>query len=150
MHPTGFNSWSHYFSFALARQFIPAPGQRLEHEENCVEKVGGSMAALVIKPLDCFLQKITHPVVLLALTVAALGCVSIAFYPVYTLQVATTIFPFLKYITAAHIHAALFIILQTSIGGLGVRTLGRLHNQPLLTAYQRATLVALPIGARAL
>ncbi len=152
MTPTGFDSWKHYFSFAMAREYAAPQRQGQEpitppHQPNSVERVGHSLAAVVISPLDAVLRGIRNPLVVVSTALVLIFLASIAFYPVQTWGLVTTVLPFVSKIQAHHIQAVCYGVSQVVILGLGVRTIGRLSNEALMRAYRAKEVVPVPIGA---
>ncbi len=145
MAPLRFDSWQSYFSFCLAREFVDQQGRSLNGRG--IERIGHFLAAPIVKPLDALMREFRNPLVIVALTVSLLLITSIVFYPVQSMVLACRVLPFLKYIRPWHVKGALYIISQTVILGLGLRTLGRLSNPELMEAFARKRVIPIPIGA---
>lgn len=148
MTPAGFGSWREYFSFGLAREYQRIDtGQLFEMQPGILERAGRALSVVVMKPLDALARGIRNPLVILSLTVTSLFFVSIAFYPVQTWAIVTTVLPLVKYITAAHVQAACYAISQATILGLGLQAFGRFNNEALMAQHKAGNILPIPIGA---
>lgn len=146
--PTGFNSWQDYSRFALAREFAECDtGLVYKHQSNLATQGGALLSAPFLCTIDKVLSQFRNPSMIAALTTAALIATAFVFYPASTWATATTIFPFLRLVTANHLHFALFTLSQMAIAGLGLRTLGRLSDRELLAAFQQKRIEPVPMGA---
>lgn len=146
MTPGSFDSWRSYFRFALCREFIDASTGESFQSRSRMEKVGGGLTALAIKPLDGAVQNFREPGAIAALTAAMLALTTVVFYPRQTIGAAITALPFLGAVRSEHIKASIFIISQLTIFGLGLRTLGRLCDSELMEAFYSRRIVPVSIG----
>jgi hypothetical protein len=146
MTPIGFDSWKQYFRFSLAREFVDCQTAVPFTAHTRLEKAGDFMAKIVVKPLDLAIREFRNPAVIAALTITLLAATTIAFYPAQSLLIAYKVLPFLKAIKAHHITAALFAITQTTIVGLGIRTVARLSNAELMQKYHAKEIFPITIG----
>lgn len=146
--PTGFNSWQDYSRFALAREFIEhGTGRAYKPQSNLATKGGSILTAPLLGTMDKALAQFRNPPMIAALTCTALAATAFVFYPASSFAIATALFPFLRHVTANHLHFALFALMQMTIAGLGLRTLGRLEDKELLAAFQQKRIEPVPIGA---
>jgi hypothetical protein len=148
MVPASFDSWRSYFAFSFAREFADREtGEIVQRQPSRLEKIGASLAAVLVSPLDAVMREFRNPLVIVALTATVLFFTSIVFYPVQTMAIACRILPFLKYIHAGHIKGALYVLSEAVILGLGLRTVGRLSNADLMRAYREKRIIPIPIGS---
>jgi hypothetical protein len=98
-------------------------------------------------PLDYLFREITNPITLVALTALAALAVTIAFYPATVLGAVTTVVPIVASIQPWMLKMALYILIQTTVLGLGLRAYGRLQNPQLCQEWRNGTINALFIGA---
>ncbi len=146
--PSEFGSWKEFFSFGLAREYQRLDnGQLFEVQSGRLETVGRTLSVIVIKPLDALARGIRNPLVILSLTMVSLFFVSIAFYPLQTWGVVSTVLPFVKSITAAEIQVSYYTISQATILGLGLQAFGRFNNPALMQAHRDRAIRPIPIGA---
>lgn len=97
-------------------------------------------------PLNLLLQKIRgrNPVTIIALTALAALAVTIAFYPGAVLAVL----PYMGSIQPWMIKIALYLTVQTTVAGIGLRAYGRFQNTCLCQQWENGEIHALFIGAR--
>jgi hypothetical protein len=148
IHPAGFDSWHSYSSFCFAREFADRQtGDVVERRMTRLEKIGHYLAAALSAPLDAVLREFRNPLVIVALTVSMLFIASIVFYPVQAMALACRILPFLRHVRPWHAKAALYALSQTVLLGLGLRSVGRLSDPNLMSAYLQKKIMPIPIGA---
>jgi hypothetical protein len=133
--------------FAFAREFVDREGKRAPLEPSRIEKMGHSLANILLKPLDVVLTQIRNPAVIAALTVASLLMTAIIFYPGETMLILTRVLPFLKHLQAGHVKFSFYVLSQVMIFGLGLRTMGRLSNTDLMDAFRKKEIFPIPLGA---
>jgi len=144
-----FNSPLDYFKFAGAKGFCDSEQQHLlNHSKNSLEKLGD----ILIKPstlfVDYTLKNIRNPLMITALTVAAIAVVTLIFYPATVVAAVGTALPFIFKIQPWMIKFALFTAVEANILGLGLRTLGRLTNSTLMTAWNAREIQAVAVGTQ--
>jgi hypothetical protein len=150
VHPT-FISFRDYVRFVGAKEFVQLPDERpFLYSKNALEKVGHVCVMPFLTPVDEALQNIQNPLVMTALTVAALAVVTIIFYPLEFVAGLRKIAPFLFKISAEKIKMTTFISSQVCIAGLGLRALGRLFNPNLMSAWTRREVIPIAIGMQVL
>lgn len=136
-----FLNFKEYGDFALAREFLyrdPTKGM-FNHVPNRLEKLGGRLIAPLFTPADKVLRNIRNPLLIAALTISGIFFTTLLFYP--------SVFVLLTSCVLA-IKITAFTLLQTTILGLCLRTLGRLSpSNELLKAWDNKELVPVPIGA---
>lgn len=139
-----FSSFREYTNFATAREFIyadPAKGD-FKHKPNTLERLGGFLVAPLFTPADKFLTNINNPAVIAAMTASGLFLATLVYYP----ESVARVFDY-----AWAMHTGAYVLSQSAILGLGLRTLGRLSPEgDLLQAWDRKELVPVPIGAQIL
>ena len=149
MHPTGFDSFGDFFSFTLAREYVELPQRGpFVYPQNWAEKVGLVLAMPVLKPANFFVREIRNPLIILALTVAAVSFVTFLFYPAEFAAVAYDILPSLAHLPGWMMKAALFTLIEMAVAGVGLRALGRVCNQALLGPWQERRIEPIHIGMR--
>jgi hypothetical protein len=149
--PHGFSSWSDYGHFTLAREFAYVDsGQRVSVAKTTLEKVGHVLSFPVTTPFNFILKEIKNPLVILSLTVSLVALATLVFYPAELFLAATAVFPFLAYAEAWMFKLALFVGLEATIAGVGLRALGRVCNAQLVAAWQSHQIVPVHVGAKSL
>ena len=133
-----FNSFNEYFQFALAREFV----QRETYEpiplrQNKVEKWGGFLIKPLVQPGDFALRNIRNPLFITAIVIISLALTTLIFYP--------ALIP--AFILSDAVKLGLYVMTQSTIIGLCLRTLGRLNNQELIDAWTNKELVPVRIGS---
>lgn len=148
-HPTGFTSWSNYFSFALAQDFVEK--ETFSHPQitkNFCEKCGHLISQPFVAPANFLLREIKNPLVISAITISLIAAATLIFYPTQFVAAATTLFPFLVKIKPWMIKLGLFTCVEITITAVGIRALGRLLNKELLHAWQSQKIIPVHIGAK--
>lgn len=147
--PAGFPSWSNYAHFILAREFAPQdPTQQVPIAQNRLEVLGHALSLPVAKPFNYLLREIRNPLVILSLAVSLVALATLVFYPAELVLFATTLFPFLAHAKPWMFKAALYVGVQTTILGLGLRALGRVCNDALMHAWHTRQIVPVHVGAK--
>lgn len=147
--PTGFPSWSNYFSFSLAKDFVEKESlSPLSIEKNFLENIGHFVSRPVLNPINFLLREIKNPLVILFITILLIGASTLVFYPVHCMTMVITFLPFLGQIQPWMVKFFLFISLQTTILAIGVKALGRMFNKKLLDAWRSQKIIAVHIGAK--
>lgn len=122
--------------FALAKTFRKE-GQPFQYEPNRLERVGSALRWGVGSALDITLREIRNPVVVLALTALAMVVATAFYYPVIALGVVHAVVPFVFSIKLWMIKLACYIAVQSTLLGVGMRTVGRLLNEPLVDEWNK-------------
>ena len=147
--PTGFRSWSNYFQFALAREFVDSASKLPYKNRNFLERVGHIVARPLLAPANFLLENIKSPVMILACTVMTIALISVAFYPAQMIGLMTTVLPFLANIEVWMIKGVIFGALEGTILAVGMRALGRVCNPQLRAAWLAGEVTALQLGTQA-
>jgi hypothetical protein len=146
--PTGFSSWSNYFKFSFAREFIHQDTcAKFEYKRNLCEKIGGYLANPLFGPVDFLIREKRNPLLITSLAMFALALVSIAFYPTQFMAIVCMIVPFVSNIEPWMVKFACYVLSASIIAGSGIKTFGRLSNKILTDAWKLQTIRSLPIGA---
>ena len=132
-----FSGFRDYIRFAAARKFVTEEGASFK-SANLPEKFGGYLVSPLLKPAHFCLKNIRNPLMIVALTVGALFASTLLFYPA-TLALIISGIPAIK--------LAGYFTVQTTITGLCLRTLGRLHNKELMEAWDARSLTPVGIGS---
>lgn len=133
-----FTSIKDYFRFVGAQQFAYKEGLRpFPLRKGLLEKLGGVFVKPVMQSGDYILKNVRNPLFLTAIVVSALALTTLIFYP--------TVFSGIFSIAPA-IRLSAYILTQSTILGLCLRTLGRLNNLPLMQAWKNQELQPIPIG----
>jgi len=147
MVPRGFTSWADYGHFSFAREYVTQAGEPYAYDRNWLETIGHAMAWPVLQPANFIAREIQNPLVILALTVSAIALATIAFYPTQFFGALSTIAPFLSKFHPWMAKFALFLCIEITIAGIGLRTLGRVTNDDLMLAWTNREIRPLHIGA---
>lgn len=133
-----FDSLKDYFRFALAREFVHRENcQSFSYKENFLEKIGGFTVKPLFHPSDYVLKNIRNPLFISATVIVGLALTTLVFYP--------ALVPGLLTLTGA-LKFTGYLLTQSTIVGLGLRTLGRLHNDQLMTAWKHQLLLPINLG----
>ena len=125
--PTGFQSFVEYSQFIWAREFRDVHNhERVIYAKTRLERLGDFMVRPVLGIGDYAMRNIRNPLMILTVTLTAILGVTILFYPAELLNTVARFIPLAKQVKPWMIKAGLFSVLQFTILGLGVRTLGRL------------------------
>lgn len=147
--PTGFNSWSNFFQFALAREFVSADVEKpVEISVNRLEKFGHAISRPFLHPMNFLLREIKNPIVILSLTVSLVALATLIFYPAELMMAVYTVLPFLAKVQPWMVKLAFFGVVQTTILGVGLRALGRMCNAELRNAWHAKEIVPVHVGAK--
>lgn len=142
-----FNSCTDYYRFSGAKGFYEIKNQKeIAYPKHFLEKVGDRILSPTVVPIDRILQNIKNPLMIVALTVAAIAITTIAFYPEVIASAIGTLFPFLLKVQPRMLKFAVFSVIEINILGLGLRTLGRLCNDDLMQAWTSKKIEAISIG----
>lgn len=133
-----FDSYRQYAGFTFAREFFHRDSKEIFHyQKNVLEKAGGALTFVVLKPADKLILKIRSPLVVLSAVIIGIALTTILFYPAQSVAVALYIFPPLVKTGPRVLKMGAFFLLQSTILGLGIRTLGRLSNPELMGMWER-------------
>ncbi|MDB2614011.1 hypothetical protein N9Y92_02505, partial [Chlamydiales bacterium] len=121
-------------------------GETFKYSPNRLEKIGHTLRLGIGSALDLLLREIKNPITIVAFTALALLAATIGFYPATALAVVTTIVPFASAIQPWMIKLALYLLVQSTILGVGTRTLGRFDNPELLERWNKGDLEAVLPG----
>lgn len=137
------------FAFAFAKGFRNIKTQE-EHQwkKNSLEQLGTVLRWGVGSLTDTLLKEIKNPVTIVGLTSLALLAVTIAFYPGTVIAVTAIVFPAALKIQPWMIKIALYILVQTTIAGIGIRAYGRLCNEQLVQDWKQGSLKAVHVGEK--
>lgn len=137
------------WSFAIAKDFSHPNGQPFAWRKNRSEEIGHVMRMGIGSLANTFFTHIKNPTSIVAMTALGSLAVTMAFYPETTLNFIATVCPIALKIEAWMIRAALYILCQTTVLGLCIRTLGRLDNPELVNNWKAGNLVPVYPGDRA-
>lgn len=147
--PSGFSSWSDFGHFTLAREFaLVDSSQPAVLAQNPLERLGQLLSFPVTTPFNFILREIKNPLVIVSLTVSLVALATLVFYPAELFLAATSVVPFLAHAEAWMFKLALFVGVEVTIAGIGVRALGRVCNRALLDAWRMHAIVPIHIGAK--
>lgn len=142
-----FDSYIDYFRFSCAKGFYNLTDEKeVAYPKNILEKVGNKILAPIVVPMDRLLKNIRNPLVIVALTIAAIAIATIAFYPEVVAAAIGTALPFLLKIEPWMLKFAVFSAIELNILALGLRTLGRLCNKDLMQAWKNKEIDSFAIG----
>lgn len=145
---SNFDSMNDYFRFVFAKSFYTS-GDRPEefkYDKNFIENVGSISTHTVSFVADFMLRHIRNPLMIVALTVAAIAVVTIVFYPGTFVAGVATLFPFVLAIQPWMVKLSVFAFVQWNIIGVGLRTIGRLSNSTLMNCWVQKDIQAVSIG----
>lgn len=131
-----------FWAFSIAYSFRDKEGNSFIYEKNTLEKAGHFLRLGVGMATNTLFREIRNPIMIIALTALALLGVSIAFYPATALNVIASVCPILLKTKPWMARFALYLLCQSTILGIGLRTLGRLNNDLLVKAWKDGTLEA--------
>lgn len=123
----------------------PDLGDRGDMAPNLLEKTGNAGLWLIEKLPGLVWEKVKDPrFVSLALTILALGAVSLAFYPITTVLTIKAAVVLLPTIPLWALKFSAYLLTCATIVSYGIRAQGRFWNMPLYTAFlnNRPVLVA--------
>lgn len=103
-----------------------------------MEKIGEVLVSPYFKPGDFVLKNIRNPLFITAAVIVGLALTTLVFYPEVVPAIG---------IVALALKGWVFLLTQSAIAGLGLRTLGRLNNSDLMTSWSSRKLVPVPMGA---
>lgn len=148
MTPTGFDSWKHYFNFVFAREFryVSNDEKFNPSKHTILQKIGGLLCKPIVNLADYTFLNIRNPLVILSWTIAAVAAASIIFYPVEFIDFMSKALPFAQKIEPWMLKLSLFTILESTILGVGLRTIGRINNSELWTAWRAKEIYAVVLG----
>lgn len=146
---TSFNSVGDYFRFGNAKSFFHSGEQKFfEYPKNLLERIGDRLVKPVASTTDFLLVNIRNPLMILALTVAAIALVTIAFYPTVFMNALGAVIPFVFSIEPWMVKLAVFAAVEINILGVGLRTLGRLTNKVLMQAWTNKEIIPISLGTQ--
>lgn len=156
--PIANDSFLGWCRFALARDFITVQSSQQEdgraelfqYEQTTLERCGRALRFGVGSVLDLLLREIKNPITIVALTALASIIVTIAFYPTAAISTISTVLPFVASIEPWMLKMAVYVLLQTTIVGLGLRAYGRFINADLVKAWRDSDIEPLFIGTKTL
>ncbi len=126
--PIGFNSFSEYWQFAGAREFWDVDNnERVIYAKTRMEHLGDFLAYPLMKITDYAMRNIRNPLMILSVTLTAIIGVTILFYPEELVNVVSRVIPIAQQLKPWMIKVALYMTLQITILGIGLRTMGRLN-----------------------
>lgn len=133
-----FNSFRDYLRFTVAKQFVyKESGQPFEYRRSRLEKTGGVIASLIFRPGDYLLKNIRNPLFITAAVVVGIALTTLVFYP--------ALFP--VFLSAGTLKLGAFLLTESTLVGLCLRTLGRLNNQELMLAWIKKELDPIAPGS---
>jgi hypothetical protein len=146
--PTGFHSFSEYWQFAWAREFRDIEDhEKLEYAKTRLERLGDFMVYPIHKISDHALRNIRNPLMILTVTVTAIVAVTILFYPEESVKFVSRVVPIAQQVKPWMIKATLYSVLQFTILGICLRTLGRLDpSGELWNMWDQAPRTMIPIA----
>lgn len=134
-----FNSFKHYLRFVFAKEFVYK--ETLEPflcKHNRWAKIGDLLAKPTFQPGDFILKNIHNPLFITATVIASLALTTIVFYP--------GVIPGL-FTLANSLKIVAYALTQSTILGVGIRTLGRLSNTELMNAWDKQLLIPVALGS---
>lgn len=137
------------FAFAYAKGFRNIETHKdFLWKKNRAEHFGTALRWGVGHVADVLLKEIKNPIMIVGLTSLALLGVTIAFYPGTLLAVTAKVFPIAFKVKPWMVKMALYILVQTTIAGVGIRTFGRLSNETLVREWDSGRLRAIHLGEK--
>lgn len=134
-----FDSYKSYFGFALAREYAYIDSCRpFSYNKSRMEKIGEFIASPLLKPGDYVLKNMRNPLFITAAVIIGLALTTLVFYP--------ALIPGLLAFSAG-LKGLVFLLTQSSIVGLCMRTLGRLNNTQLMTAWKNREIQIVRVGS---
>lgn len=110
-----------------AREFWDVDNdERVIYAKTRLERLGDFLTYPMMKMADHTMRNIRNPLMILSVTLTAIIGVTILFYPEELMQVVSRAIPIAQQVKPWMIKATLYTTLQTTILGVGLRTLGRL------------------------
>lgn len=133
-----FDSFKNYLRFVVASNFVHKEDYRpFTYSKNRWEKIGEAIASPILKPGDYILKNIRNPLFITAVVIVGIALTTLVFYPALIPQC-------LALTTVSK--AGGYLMIQSTIIGLCIRMLGRLHNQQLMSAWDKQDLQPINIG----
>lgn len=153
---THFDSFNEYLRFVGAKYFWDRQNDVIfVAPKGYLERVGEVLTFPLIRPLDFALRNLQNPLFITALVIVGIVATSILFYPATFISVIGTVVPPLLLITPSVGKFTLYLLLQSTILGLFMRTWGRLNpSGGIMAAWNQRNdlgerrLVPITIGVR--
>ncbi len=144
-----FHTIRDFVNFATAREFWNDNMNEgvFAYEKNKAEQIGELLIRPIVKPIDSTFKRIREPYMITALTIAAISCVTLVFYPEACAEKIRYVFPLISFLQPWIVKLAVFAGTEAIIFGFGTRTIGRLSQSDLMTAWNSKSIVAIPLGA---
>lgn len=133
----------------LAKSFrIAETGEEFSYEKNSIEKVGHALRYAIGNIVDITLREIRNPITIVSLTAIAMVAVTIAYYPATVIGIIAKVFPLALKIEPWRLKFALYLSIQMTILGVGIRALGRFANPSFIEKWKTGDLEPVYIGDR--
>ena len=144
-----FHTIRDFVNFATAREFWNDKMDEgiFAYEKNKAEQVGEFLIRPIVRPLDSTFKRIREPYMITALTIASISSVTLVFYPEECVEKIKYAFPLISFLQPWIVKLAVFAGTEAIILGFGTRTIGRLSQSDLMTAWNSKSIVAIPLGA---
>ena len=143
-----FSSIRDCFRFVSCREFWHQTVSEgpFSYEKSRAEKLGDLLIRPVFKNADSALKHIREPYMITALTLAALGTVTLVFYPEQCAEFLTDTIPIGAVVKPWMVKFGVYLGTEATILGIGMRTIGRLSNLDLMSAWREKRVFPVPIG----
>lgn len=135
-----------FWKLLFAKDFVlNATGEVYEYKQNIVERIGRAFRWGVGSFLDFFVSHFKICVTVIVLTLLSFLVVSICFYDVVVFKVL----PFMLYVIKPTVlKTACYVVIQTTIFGVALRTIGRLSNKDFMEEYSKGDLRPILTGMK--
>ena len=136
-----------YFAFCTAKGFVDRKSELpFSYPQNTCEKVGKIFQGAFFYSADFLAKNIRKPLFIALIGATAFSAVTVFFYPIIAIKVMAVAFPAFLKISPAVVKGLLFLLVQSTILGTGLKALGRLYNQKLLQSWENREIKPLFIG----
>ena len=134
-----FDSFKDYFRFLGAKEFVYTDTKAtFEYQQNLLEKTGRFLAYPIWHSGDFMIRNIRNPLFVTAIVAAGIALTTLLFYP--------SVFTGVLWGVGALKFPA-YLITQSTILGVGLRTLGRLSNSQLMMSWDARQIEPLRVGS---
>jgi hypothetical protein len=129
---------------------VAGEAQPYEYERNSLERLGDALRKPQALFADTAIRQIQRPATIALLTLLAVVVITIGFYPDKIRDLISALIPWAAEIRPWMLKLVLYLGVQVTILGLGLRALGRFRNQHLMHAWQTHRIDPVFVGQKRL
>lgn len=143
-----FHSVRDYFSFIGAKKFYYTQQLDKEFTPSRLERYSQKVLAPFLYPVDKLCENINQPILLAVANVVGVAATTVFFYPNHSFQaIQTACSPFFE-LEPWMLKFGTYVMAETAITSLMVRTFARLNQTDLLQAWKNREVVPLHFGGQ--